>query len=323
MKTIAEEKWEKLTVLLSHEEDSSPKNLEILGAAEKRIFAIMDNISLDCDYHHATKIKEEVRERFYHKTWMKGGKWIFHKRMYFWGAMVASISLLIGIFLFNRLKQQTTIKEEWIVFHSQNGISEIILPDSSVVILNKGSKLSYSTLYNIRVRDIKLDGEACFHVKRNKEIPFIVKTDQIDIKVLGTVFNVLAYSEDRDIVTSLISGSVDVKENQSGDHYLLKPSVAAIYDKNTQKVQLAPFEEELAIGWIDGKLIFKKRSFKDICKSLERKFGYDITINKSDLEEKIFTGKFIDGETLSQILNIICINVPFKYQIMDNKVIIY
>lgn len=81
----------------------------------------------------------------------------------------------------------------------------MVLPDSSVVTLNHGSRLSYSTDYNKSSRDVRLVGEACFQVARNEHVPFIVKTRQIDVKVLGTVFNVSAYGEEEEVVTSLIS----------------------------------------------------------------------------------------------------------------------
>lgn len=238
-------------------------------------------------------------------------------------SIAASITLLIGFFLFESIKPRSDVKEEWIVFNSQNGVSEVVLPDSSVVTLNHGSRLSYSTDYNKSSRDVRLVGEACFQVARNEHVPFIVKTRQIDVKVLGTVFNVSAYGEEEEVVTSLISGSVEIKNNMDNKHYHLTPSTSAVYDKNTKVVQLEPFEREYAIGWTEGKLFFKKKSFGNICKSLERKFNCKITIEKVGLEHKVFTGKFINNETLPQIFNIIRINVPFQYTIVDNQVTIY
>lgn len=325
MKIKVEKEWQRLASLLNRENDDSRfDTLDGLDKEEKEIFEIIDHISLDCDYQHASNIKEGVREELYHKMFKdKGNKQDSVKYIYLFLSIAVSITLLIGLFLFESIIPRFDTKEEWIVFNSQNGISEIVLPDSSVVTLNHGSRLSYSTNYNKSSRDVKLEGEACFQVAHNKYVPFIVKTRQIDVKVLGTVFNVSAYGEEEDVVTSLISGSVEIKNNMDNKHYHLMPNTSAVYDKNTKEVQLAPFEREYAIGWTEGKLFFKKKSFGNICKSLERKFNCKITIEKPGLEHKIFTGKFITNETLPQIFNIIRINVPFQYTIVDNQVTIY
>lgn len=325
MKVKVEKEWQKLASLLNRENDDLPSDvLDELDEKKKVIFGIIDHISLDCDYRHASEIKEGVREELYHKMFEdKGNKQSSRKNIYLFLSIAASITLLIGFFLFESIKPRPEVKEEWIVFNAQNGISEVVLPDSSVVTLNHGSRLSYSTNYNKSSRDVKLEGEACFQVARNEHVPFVVKIRQIDIKVLGTVFNVSAYGEEEEVVTSLISGSVEIKKNMDNKHYHLTPNTSAVYNKNTKDIQLEPFEKEYAIGWTEGKLFFKKKSFGNICKSLERKFNCKITIEKADLEHKIFTGKFINNETLPQIFNIIRINVPFQYAIVDNQVTIY
>ena len=326
MKTGVDKKWQRMATLLSHEsENLSPEDLGMLSEEERKILAIMDRITLDCDYRHAVDIKDGVREKFHHKLFRtKDNRFFIGRNIYMIFSLVAGVALLVGIFLFNRLERRAlTEKEEWIVLESRSGISELVLPDSSVVILNRGSKFSYSTLYNKTVRDVKLEGEACFHVTHNEKVPFVVKTDQVDVKVLGTVFNVSAYEEEREVVTSLISGSVDVKENRTDKHYLLDPNTSVSYNKDTREVELEPFEKEYAIGWMEGKLLFKKKSFGDICKSLERKFNCEIMIKREDLANKIFTGKFVNNETLSQIFNVIRVNVFFKYEIEGKRVIIY
>lgn len=134
----------------------------------------------------------------------------------------------------------------------------MVLPDSSVVILNHGSRLSYSTDYNKSSRDVRLEGEACFQVARNEHVPFIVKTRQIDVKVLGTVFNVSAYGEEGEVATSLISGSVEIKNNMDNKHYHLTPNTSAVYDKSTKEIHLETFEREYAIGWTEGKLFLRR-----------------------------------------------------------------
>ena len=173
MKVKVEKEWQKLASLLNRENDDLPSDaLDVLDEEKKKIFKIIDHISLDCDYGHASEIKEGVREELYHKMFKdKGSKRGSIKNIYLFLSIAASITLLIGFFLFESIKPRSDVKEEWIVFNSQNGVSEVVLPDSSVVTLNHGSRLSYSTDYNKSSRDVRLVGEACFQVARNEHVP--------------------------------------------------------------------------------------------------------------------------------------------------------
>ena len=143
MKVKVEKEWQKLASLLNRENDDLPSDaLDVLDEEKKKIFKIIDHISLDCDYGHASEIKEGVREELYHKMFKdKGSKQGSIKNIYLFLSIAASITLLIGFFLFESIKPRSDVKEEWIVFNSQNGVSEVVLPDSSVVTLNHGSRL--------------------------------------------------------------------------------------------------------------------------------------------------------------------------------------
>lgn len=105
--------------------------------------------------------------------------------------------------------------------------------------------------------------------------------------------------------------------------YRLSPRQEAVYHKATAAAEVQSFEAEYAVSWTEGKLVLRKKSFADICKQLEKKFNCQIQVENDRLRQKLFTGKFIHNETLPQILDIIRVNVPFRYRMTDNLVTIY
>lgn len=321
--------WEELTRLLSKEGESEQERAERYAALEeedREIYRTLDRIKLDCDYRAALNMKEDVLQTVYHKAFGEQEKTRSGRsgRFYlFLGSLAAGLALLLGTAYFGLWKTGGPEPEGWIVFTSPNGVSNVVFPDSTVVMLNSGSTVSYSTRYNREVRQVKLEGEACFRVAPDKEKTFIVSTSTIDIEVLGTVFNLSAYPDDEEITASLLSGAIELNDKAQGRTYRLAPSEEAVYHKATATVQLQPFEAEYVVSWTEGKLVFRKKPFADICKQLEKKFNCRIQVENERLRQKLFTGKFIHNETLPQILDIIRINVPFRYRMTDNLVTIY
>lgn len=321
--------WEELTCLLSKEGESEQERAQRYAALEeedREIYRALDRVKLDCDYRMARDMKEDVLQAVYHKAFGEQEKTRFGRsgRFYlFLGSVAAGLVLLLGTAYFGLWKAGGEEPEEWIVFTSPNGVSNVVFSDSTVVTLNSGSTVSYSARYNRKVRQVKLEGEAYFRVTPDKEKPFIVSTSQIDIKVLGTVFNLSAYPDDEEITTSLLSGAIELNDKAQRHTYRLSPSEEAVYHKATAAVQLQPFEAEYVVSWTEGKLVFRRKPFHDICRQLEKKFNCRIQVENDRLRQKIFTGKFVHNETLPQILDIIRINVPFQYRMTDNLVTIY
>lgn len=331
MKSLANNNWDELVKLLSKEAENEQEQQNArthLSEEDRDTYQVLDRIKLDCNYKHAAEIKDQVLEDVFHKifkeqapTQNKGNTNKFSLLL----SVAACIALLLGIgsFWYFGMDRQAPVQESWIVFASPNGVSNVVLPDSSVVTLNTSSTVSYSTGYNQSLRQVRLEGEACFEVTKNKEKPFIVSTGQIDIKVLGTVFNVSAYPEDEEVVASLLSGSIELTNKTDEKVYQLTPNQSAVYHKETTGIALHSFESEYAVGWMEGKLLFKKKPFADICKALEKKFNCTIRVNNPEVRKKVFTGKFVNNETLPQILDVIRINVPFKYTLSNNQITIY
>ncbi|MDR0658792.1 MAG: FecR family protein [Mediterranea sp.] len=320
-----DKKWMIFADRLSKGKDTCDDDrlLSGLNEEDKMLLDVLESIRLDCDDEQANRIKSEVEESMYHKIFES--KPVKTKGKYtFLLAIAACLAIMISMYsVYLHRKDAQEEDNSFIVFSSSNGISSVILPDSSVVTLNAASRLSYAKGYNRTTRKVYLEGEACFNVRPDKKKAFIVSLNNIDIRVMGTVFNVCAYPEDEEVITSLVSGSVQVEDKKSEMICRLSPEQAAIYEKKTSQIQIEACDTKYAIGWMSGEMLFKRKSFPEFCKILSRKFNCSIDIKNEAIKKKVFTGKFVNNESLSEIFGIIQINVPFNYTIKDDCVTIY
>src|SRR5665647_1100001 len=166
--------------------------------------------------------------------------------------------------------------------------SRIVLSDSTVVWLNAGSRLVYPTLFKNKTREVLLFGEAFFEVAKNPEKPFIVKTSDLEIRVLGTQFNVSAYEEDDLVQTVLKEGSVDIRRQGTlfFEHDLvLKPNQMASYNKTTNDTKVNAVDPDYYTLWTKGLISFDDIDLNRVVKKVER--FYNISIGFSDPEKKI------------------------------------
>ncbi len=192
--------------------------------------------------------------------------------------------------------------------------SKVSLPDGTEVWLNASSRLSYQS-FSSRSRQIKLEGEAYFKVKRDENSPFTVKTSRCDIQVLGTEFNVMAYDElKRDEIT-LFKGKINVateKESAilnvgekllvSGDSFILK------------KVDL-----NQAYGWVENKFNFSKVTLDELIMRLENWYDVDIDCKNLDSQKTLFTGTFKNEETIREVLDAIKAYLPVTYKKTETR----
>lgn len=203
--------------------------------------------------------------------------------------------------------------------------SKVILPDGSVVQVNAGSSLRYSKDFNRETREIVLDGEAYFEVVRDTLKPFIVRSEALSVRVLGTSFNVKAYREDHTIDVSLVSGKVNVrfKEDQKyPEEVALKPNCMLHFDKQDSRYSLNEINGEDAYGWTRGVLHFDEQPFPRIAKDLERKYNIHIHIESNKLKQEVFTGSFAGDYTLNDVLHEIDVEHKYKWIRTNNKLII-
>jgi len=172
--------------------------------------------------------------------------------------------------------------------------SKLILSDNTVVWLNAGSRLVYPTFFNGKTREVLLFGEAFFEVSKNAEKPFIVKTSDIEIKVLGTQFNVSAYAEDKVIQTVLKEGSVAIRQNNAtffDSEILLKPNQMASFSKSSNETKLTDVDASYYTLWTKGLLSFDDVDFNRILKKVERFYNISVGFSEPTLGSIRISGK--------------------------------
>lgn len=172
--------------------------------------------------------------------------------------------------------------------------SRVVLSDNTVVWLNAGSRLVYPTRFTEKTREVILIGEAFFEVSKNPQQPFIVKTSNLDIRVLGTKFNVSAYAEDNLIKTVLNEGSVLLR--RSGAKFwekdiVISPNQMASFDKTTSDTRISNVAAEAYSLWTKGLMNFEEADFSQVIKQVERFYNISFTFSDHRMEVMRISGK--------------------------------
>ena len=225
--------------------------------------------------------------------------------------------------------------------------SKIQLPDGTEVWLNADSKITYNENFQGDIREVHLSGEAFFDVVRDETRPFVIHTNVIDVKVLGTAFNVRSYADEKNTETSLIRGSVEVTLRSNPEQkYTLKPNDKLTVDNNMAKA-LTPdaipdkkinennqvalsilgkvkFNENESSAsetlWVKNKLAFDKEPMEEIALKIERWYDVKVIIDER-IKKEDFTGTF-EGESLQQVMQALQLSGKFRYSINKKEVTI-
>lgn len=191
----------------------------------------------------------------------------------------------------------------------------ITLPDQTEIVLNRYSTLTYPERFRGKDRKVQLQGEAYFEVSKDAAHPFKVEAEAVIVQVLGTHFNIEAYPEDAQVKTTLLEGSVAVSLiGKEEERLVLSPNESAIYNKDKKSLTLHTEKDASEeIAWRNGTLLFKSIPLQEIIRQLSNAFHTDIRIEDADLQNYHMTATFSDGETLEEILSLLCRNQKFGY----------
>lgn len=193
--------------------------------------------------------------------------------------------------------------------------SNVILPDGTGVELNSGSELTYTESKDHQSRQVLFKGEGFFNVTKSKK-PFIIElADGVQVKVLGTTFNLRAYPDDLTIQASLLEGSIEL--SHASDNLTLHPGDIAVFDKNTQSLKQVRGTLSHTYGWLDNKLYMDNMSLLDVCKFLERRYKVTITI-PVELGEKIHYTGVLQEENIIETLEALRSLSDIKYETKGN-----
>ena len=198
-------------------------------------------------------------------------------------------------------------------------ISKVILPDSSVVWLNSGTTLTYDNNYSLNNRNLNLSGQAFLEVKKNENIPLVVASGNLRVKVLGTRFDVNAYPDDNMIKVILKSGKVELLDAEDKSfNYKLNPGEMAEYESHSGKIEIKAIELKKYSNWKEGELIFVDTPMSEVIKRLERKFNIKIEVENPRVYKSVFNAKF-KNESLKEILDLIHFSCPVSYRLIPEE----
>lgn len=202
------------------------------------------------------------------------------------------------------------IEQHFQVSADQSANSVVLLPDNTLVYLRQGSNLHYDSQFTSENREVSLEGEAYFEVTSDKDHPFIVKTENAQVKVLGTRFNVSAEKGSPICQTTLVEGKVEFITN-NGKRYLLLPNQMIELDVEKQAVNIKRVHTELYTAWKDGKIIFRDETLGEITKKLERIYHVRFIYKNSDLAEKYrFSGTFHRETSIGDVITMLKLSIP-------------
>ena len=250
-------------------------------------------------------------------------------RVSFWlnAAAVLVLSLLFaGLYsLFTKPIPDKTETE--LVYHEIKATygtqSRLILPDGTTVHLNSGSSMKYPVSFNnLKERKVQLIGEGFFEVEKLEDMPFIVDVGRLQVEVTGTLFNVDAYSGNKNITIALVDGQVNLtREAVSGSNMIatLRPGEVAMLSADEDRLYINEVADmEKFYAWTEGKIVFIDDPIQVVVEKLSNWYNVDIEIADRRLDRYRFTGTFID-EPVVQILAMLSRTSPMGYSIVPSR----
>lgn len=290
---------------LSHEFDKIKNAWALLASTKRMPPAVLENLYKD--FRSQIAENQKPRLKLFRDMWKYAAVFVLAvgltSVLFFWSDR--HVSLVEN-------KVQTNILAE-------NGqISKVILPDSSVVWLNSGSQLTYSTNYSIVNRDVQLTGQAFFQVAKNKNLPFKVKLSDLEVKVLGTRFDVKGYSGDNNINVVLEEGKVELLHTQNKSFRVeLVPGEMATYNKSLKSLTTTKIKTGDFTSWKEGILVFREEPMSEVIPKLQRRYNIDIEVVNPEIYKSVYTAK-ITNESLDELFKSIGFASAIQYRIVKS-----
>jgi len=303
--------------LIFYKQLKADKNLEKEFLAVKKVW-----IAAQLD---KTNIPVSRKKQLFNEFWKKRQrpkKFLFSiKSKVFQYAAFFILLLALPVVYFLGEKQNVYPDSYTTISCALGDKTEVVLPDSSKVYLNSGSKLTFNNNFNERQRQIFLEGEAFFSVTKDKSSPFTVKASDIEVKVLGTQFNLKAYPEENKVSATLIEGSLEVSDKKQS--VIIKPSQKLIYDKDTKTMQKQLLTDTTPdTEWKEGRLVFRNESLAELELKLERWFDVDIDFADENVKTKHFTG-ILERESILEAVSYFGYSKYVGYTIKGNDITFY
>ena|GEM_PF-665345 len=300
--------------------DQSPRHADLFRREQKRLSSSMAGVhDADADRQwrrlsFSIRKNQDIRKNQLKQTWIR------------FRIPAAAAILIFSLFIY-LVQDRKNAGESSLMANTENRSTHngertsFLLPDGTKVSLNADSKLLFPKEFSKGLRQVELSGEAFFEVAPDKEAPFIVHTEALDVRVLGTAFNVEAFPDASEVNTTLVHGKVVLEKEINHKKTRLAemdPYDRVVFSVENQKVNIQKQTNlEQYIGWKDGKLVFLNASIEEVAKKLELWYNVSVQIQGENLKKSHFTATFTT-ETVEQALSLLKISFPFEYRM--NKI---
>lgn len=234
--------------------------------------------------------------------------------------LVPLLSMVASYLYIQSNEEHTELVEYYVPRGEQK---QVTLPDGTTAYLNSGTLLVYPQKFTGDIRSVYLIGEANFDVKKDKQHPFIVKTNHLKVKVLGTKFNVHAYAENEKTTTTLESGSVVVQKANNEDIITLTPNEQLEYDNPSGEFNKKIIDASVYSGWTRGELNFAAMTLSDIFITIERIYDIHIIVPPHLATTDVYTIKFKQKAPIKEIMNIVTKTIGnIDYKVEDENILL-
>lgn len=233
------------------------------------------------------------------------------------GVKIMSDKVIVG----EKKMAQTAILEWNKLIVPRGGEHLIVLSDGTKVHVNSDSRLEFPAKFIGKTREVRLYGEAYFQVTSSTEHPFIVKTENMDIRVTGTEFNVKAYKEDNLVQTTLVRGKVTVAVGEGKQEIReLLPSQQAELNTTDNNLSVRTVDVNSVIAWKNGQFVFKDNKLEEIMSTLSRWYDFKVIYQNDEVRDLIFAGKLNRLENIDSMLEIIESTDKVQVDIKDKTI---
>lgn len=294
------------------------KAMDTDSSLRKEFYALQNTIALaeclegDKDSHISQQCYQHFTRRlFRHRV----GRWTLHSCKY--AALICLVAVATCLLTRHLLVEESEKRYTEITAPSGQRV-KVNLPDGTVAWLSPCSTLRYAASFNDKERNVELEGATFFDVAHNAGKPFRISTGNYKITVLGTRFNVMAYSESKRFEIDLIEGSVRIdNEHDPTDRLTLRPHEQAVLRNNRLWKQTSEFNNEEYLK--NGIVSFNSRPFSEILDNVALWQGVQFTIEESVDTHRLVTGKFRQSDSLESILRVLQTVADFRFKITDEK----
>jgi ferric-dicitrate binding protein FerR (iron transport regulator) len=253
-----------------------------------------------------SKLKKEIRQ-------IKKSEKVFFLQNRNW-AIAASLLLLMGLSFFVYQSSINTITKQYATKPGEH--AKIMLSDGTKIWLNAGSRLKYPAKFKGDTREVYLTGEAFFDVAKDKKHPFIIHTDKMDTKVLGTSFNVQAYPDHATQEVSVLTGRVNVKSIVTQENVYVTPGQKVVFKSKSNKLQAFTDIPLNSISlWRKNIIVFEDAPLPEVIATINRKYNVTIEIGNKNLNNLKISAYFKELP-VEQVVALVCniINADYKLE---------